>query len=163
MMASAVYWFHPIVHVARRQAYETREMCCDADTARRFGDDYRRAMLQLVTSLAGLAPPLLRADPLQHGWSPAVARLLALKRWQSAPTWQTRLATACLTLSVACVAMPGHLRFTTAPRSVDLAALVDPVERQRRGYGSLHLRYALQQTAGSNATQPALAGKGGAQ
>jgi len=143
MLAAALYWFHPLVHVARRQAYEAREMCCDADTAQRVGVEYRSSMLQLVASAVGV-PSHLRRHP-QHGLNPAIERLLALRRWPSAPSWRMRVAAVCLALGVAGIVLPGHLRLTAAMRSTELAVPLDASARQQRGLGSLHLRYALQQ------------------
>jgi beta-lactamase regulating signal transducer with metallopeptidase domain len=58
-----VYWFHPVVWIARRRLATLREMCCDEDVAAVLGDaapSYRRTLLEL-------ARPLLLAPSTQLG------------------------------------------------------------------------------------------------
>ena len=48
-LAALVLWFHPLVWVARQRAHHVRELCCDADVARRTDPRaYRHTLLELA-------------------------------------------------------------------------------------------------------------------
>ncbi len=140
MAACAVYWFHPLVHVARRRAYDARELCCDAEVAAVVGPDYRESLLRMAARQ--LDGPVV--TPPQHGWHPILWRLKALEQL---PARRSRLATliggaALVVLAMACL-VP-HVRVAAGPApATDLSGLVDPTIRLEMGRGSLHVRYAL--------------------
>lgn len=143
MAAAACYWFHPLVHVARRRAHETREACCDAAVARRLGGVYRRSLLELAAGWPRLEPAAA-APPASHGWGPMVVRIRLLDRWARPMAGRARVAGALALVTGACLILPSHVR--TAPPaspSFTLEQLVNPATRQESGLGSLHLRYEL--------------------
>jgi beta-lactamase regulating signal transducer with metallopeptidase domain len=142
MLIACAYWFHPLVHAARRRAHEAREMCCDADVAIRLGPGYRRALLWVLASAAEAATPAL-ASASGHAWHPAIARLHALDRWPPPAPWRARLAGAALLAAAAFIVLPAHLSVVPRAAAVPVEELLDPAARQERGMGSLHLRYAL--------------------
>jgi bla regulator protein blaR1 len=150
MLIACAYWFHPLVHAARRRAHEAREMCCDADVALRLGPGYRRTLLQVLASAAGEATPAL-ATPSGHAWHPAIARLHALDRWPSPAPRRARLAGAALLAAAAFIVLPAHLSVVPRAAPVTVEELLDPAARQERGMGSLHLRYALLAVAAERA------------
>jgi beta-lactamase regulating signal transducer with metallopeptidase domain len=143
MALVAGYWFHPLVHVARRRAHDARELCCDTALARTLGDDYRRAILELAAGWHGLTRT--GAAPVRHGWGPLVTRLRLLESCATPMSPSARLASAMLLLAAAVVILPSHIR--AAPdvpaTTLTLDQLVDPGARQAAGLGSLHLRYEL--------------------
>ena len=143
MALVACYWFHPLVHVARRRAHDARELCCDAALARQLGGDYRRAILDLAAGWHGLARA--GVSPVRHGWGPLVTRLHLLERCATPMSRSARLAAAAMVLAAAAVILPSHVR--TGPdataTTLTLDQLVNPGARQAAGLGSLHLRYEL--------------------
>lgn len=55
-----VYWFHPLVWLARRRAHAARELCCDATVAavlRRRAGAYRSTLLRLAAGAFGMPLP----------------------------------------------------------------------------------------------------------
>lgn len=143
MLIVAVYWFHPLAHLARRRAHDAREMCCDADTARLMGPQYRVTMLRLLAAWWGERGSAA-VVPGGHRWHPAIARLHALERWPSPPARRGRLAGAMLLAGLACVIIPSHTGLAAHSQpAVSIERLIDPASRQALGMGSLHLRYAL--------------------
>jgi bla regulator protein blaR1 len=159
MAAACLYWFHPLVHVARRRAHESREMCCDADVASLLGPQYRLTLLRVMAALFAENQQVVSGvAPGQHAWHPAVARLRALERWPGPPPRRHRVAGAALLIVAACLVIPSHV--TILPRAhaaVPIERLIDPVSRQELGMGSLHLRYALmgEERAGTSGDPPA--------
>lgn len=142
MAACAIYWFHPLVHLARRRAYDARELCCDAEVAALVGPGYRESLLR--TAARVLAPPV--AVPPQHGWHPIVQRLRALEHLPARRSRRATLAGALVLVLLAIATLPPHVRLSAArPPAVDLAGLIDPATRLAMGRGSLHVRYALMQ------------------
>jgi beta-lactamase regulating signal transducer with metallopeptidase domain len=142
MLIACAYWFHPLVHAARRRAHEAREMCCDADVARRLGPGYRVTLLQVLASAAGESAPAL-AGAARHAWHPAIARLHALDRWPAPTPRPARVAGAALLAAAAFAVLPSHVSVIAPVAPPSLEAILDPATRQERGLGSLHLRYTL--------------------
>ncbi len=143
MLLTLIYWFHPLAHAARRRAHESREMCCDADLAARCGPAYRAALLRVVASTFGEMPSAAEV-PGRHGWHPAIARLHALNRWPAPASRRHRVAAGLVLVALGAVLLPLHVGVVrTEPAAVPVEALLDPVTRQERVMGSLHLRYAV--------------------
>ncbi|HUF46595.1 MAG TPA: M56 family metallopeptidase [Vicinamibacterales bacterium] len=150
MTAAAIYWFHPLVHVARRRAHEARELSCDADAAVLLGPPYRTTLRQMIGE-HGLGRPIFASG--RHAWGPAVTRLKAIDRWQRPVSRRARLAVAVVLFGAAAALgalRPGVPALASVVPTIE--ELVDPVSRQERGLGSLHLRYAL---VGRAVTEPA--------
>ena len=60
----SVYWWHPLVWIARRRLHEAEERCCDADVLRTFPDlrrVYAEALLTTLDFLNGSRPPEMLA------------------------------------------------------------------------------------------------------
>jgi beta-lactamase regulating signal transducer with metallopeptidase domain len=147
MTATAAYWFHPLVHVARRRAHAAREACCDASAAARFGEPYRRSLLRLASDWPAMDPA---SPPSRHAWGPLVSRLKALERWPARRPARHRLTGALFVAASALVIVPSHALpadAATPPPSLSVDQLVDAVARQEAGLGSLHVRYELMRRA----------------
>jgi hypothetical protein len=141
--ATTIYWFHPLVHVARRRAYDAREMCCDADTARAFGPAYRISLLRVFAEMLGHRTSTV---PAGHGWGAVVHRAHALDRWGRPRARGRRFVTVGLLALAAIVIVPSH-GATRPAIGIVVEDLVDPQTRQELGLGSMHLRYLLMQQA----------------
>lgn len=139
LTAVAVYWFHPLVHLARRRAHAARESSCDAEVAALFGAAYRRSMLELVAAWHGIGPA--GAAPLGHGWNPVVSRLRMLERWPAPMTRRSRLAAAAILAAAGVLIVPTWVR--PGPAGLTVEQIIDPAARQASGLGSLHVRYEL--------------------
>jgi beta-lactamase regulating signal transducer with metallopeptidase domain len=145
MAIAALYWFHPLVHVARRRAHAARELCCDADAARLYGRAYRESLLQLAGRAAFGDRATLKALPqLHHSWGPVIVRLQALER--SGPvSRRRRVGGLAAILTAAAITLPSWTTFDppAAANDIEAAVLLDPVRRQEAGLGSMHVRYQL--------------------
>jgi beta-lactamase regulating signal transducer with metallopeptidase domain len=142
MTVTACYWFHPLVHVARRRAHETREASCDAAVARRLGRGYRRSLLELAAGWPALESAA--GPPARHGWGPMVVRIRLLDRWPSPLSLRIRVAAALVLAAGAFAILPSHVGADSPPPAgFTLQQLTDPAARQESGLGSLHLRYEL--------------------
>lgn len=151
MAAAAAYWFHPLVHAARRRVHDVRELCCDADAAHRCGSAYRDSLLRLAGRVA-IGETSLRGPQPRHSWGPVIARLKSLERWPAAVPRSRRLAgTLALTIAAAAV-IPSWTPATIRRAAMDPAVLLDPVRRQEAGLGSMHVRYQLMQMSHSQGT-----------
>lgn len=142
MLLACVYWFHPLAHVARRRAHESREMCCDADVASRLGPAYRTTLLRVIATMVG-EDTRAGAPPGRHAWHPALARLHALDRWPAPPPRWHGPAAAVGFVALALLLLPPRVVVHSARPAAGVERLLDPATRQRLGMGSLHLRYAL--------------------
>jgi beta-lactamase regulating signal transducer with metallopeptidase domain len=146
MVVAALYWFHPLVHVARRRAHAVRELCCDAHAARLFGPAYRGSLLHLAARATfGDRSTTLAMPQPHHSWGPVVSRLKALERWPARISLRRRVAGVAVSLIAAAAIVPS---WTTPPappstHGLDPAVLLDPVRRQEAGLGSMHVRYQL--------------------
>ncbi len=114
---SVVYWFHPLVHLARRRATAMRELCCDATVAAHLRGDTRsyRATLLRSAARALLEPPRhLGAAGFFFGRSTILMRLAALER----PHWKHPLRRAAVTALVVATLLLTVVPMTAA--AVDL-------------------------------------------
>lgn len=134
-LVTLVFWFHPAAWFAARRLATLREFCCDADVARRLGDDvprYRRtlarcALLELAPSGAlGLLGAARRPALL--------TRLAALETPRAIVPTRGRRAASLLAAALALAALPTWTpHAATPPSSADVA----------QQPGCLHLRYAV--------------------
>ena len=107
-LAALLFWWHPLVGLARRRARDVRELACDATVALRLGTEtpaYRATLLALAleapgrTAFAGGAAFL----PRPYG---IVARLDALERGAPRRPWCARAAALLLPLLVGAALLP---------------------------------------------------------
>lgn len=130
----ALYFFHPLVHLAARRLAGLRELCCDRLVARRLGAEtaaYRRTLLSFAARRHG---PALAALPFA-GRSTLLERLRALERAEKdRPLLRRGLTTLGAALAFAC-AVPA------APRAEAGAAQV--AELIARPPGCLQLRFLV--------------------
>ncbi len=80
----AIYFFHPLVHLAERRLAGLRELCCDRFVARQLGEErvaYRQTLLAFAARRHGEA---LAALPFA-GRSSLLERLRALERAEQRP------------------------------------------------------------------------------
>lgn len=130
----AVYFFHPLVHLAARRLAGLRELCCDRFVARRLGEErvaYRQSLLAFAARQHGDA---LAALPFA-GRSSLLERLRALDRAErDRPLLRRGATTLGAALALAC-AVPA------APRAeqgaAQLAELID------RPPGCFQLRFLV--------------------
>ena len=106
-LVNLVYWFHPLVFVARRRAHALRELCCDLTVARHLGGDtpaYRRTLIEAAgRTLLGPATgagflPIRRSTILDR------IRALEVESWRK-PGWR-RLGAAALVVILAVTVLP---------------------------------------------------------
>lgn len=148
LLLNAAYWFHPLVHFARRRAHTARELSADALAARLLGDGaprYRDTLAQVA------AETLLGRDALGAGFfdrgSTTCARLRALDResWRS-PGMRSAAAAPVLG-ALALVLLPMAPQASPSERLLaDVATArsqLATVLEDRLGTGSLHHRYAV--------------------
>jgi bla regulator protein BlaR1 len=100
-----VFWFHPLVFVARRRAHGLREVCTDARVASVLRDEtpaYRDTLLRFA---ARLLP-----QPDAAGFLGGSAVILMRLRWLDRGEWvlsrRKRIATATLLLALAATIVP---------------------------------------------------------
>lgn len=157
----AVYWFHPLVHVAARRAQAARELACDATVAARFGaSGYRRSLLRLAALAHGIAPSRVIVP------STAMARLVGrrdgifsrLRALESGRPNRRRAAIELISFMIvgACGLPLGRPSPAMPDAAVDRArALALETAAARRDdpstTGSLHVRYALMGLAAAEA------------
>lgn len=106
LLAASLYWWCPIVWIARRRVREAEEQCCDADVLRMFPAlrrGYGRALLQTLDLLAGER----LIAPGASGWGTRRSlrrrfeqiatdvRPAPLRRWGRSACWGT-IALLCL-------------------------------------------------------------------
>lgn len=163
-LLAALFFFHPLVWVARRRAHALREVCCDLTVAAALGDAagaYRDTLLRLAAaryfprsaSLPGTSPwmtsgstLLLRLETLEED-----ARRRALRSRR--PAWVLALALGALLLPAA--APP--LRADGASDETTVAEARTLLERtftERDRYGCFHRRYAFEQWRQAVAAAP---------
>ena len=163
-LLACVYWFHPLVWLARRRAHRLRELCCDAQVVARHpggSAGYRRALIELATSRS-LRPAAALA--MGHSRSALLERVEALER-RSADHHRVRTTCgACAALVIVAVVLPmapdhaplRSMRAEAANAEARLAGLLAGPQDT----GGLQLRYAtlavmehrsrLARAAGSN-------------
>lgn len=106
LVLQAIYWFHPIVWMARARLATQRELACDRLVTRALGGDaagYRRTLLTLARPLVGTPAPAGLA--FLAGRSQLVARLEALAHpaVERSPRMHALTAIACGALLASCV------------------------------------------------------------
>lgn len=106
LVLQAIYWFHPIVWMARARLATQRELACDRLVTRALGGDaagYRRTLLTLARPLVGRPAPAGLA--FLAGRSQLVARLEALAHpgVERSPRPHALTAIACGVLLASCV------------------------------------------------------------
>jgi len=92
----AVYWFHPLVHLARRRAATLRELCCDATVAAHLNGDtgsYRATLLRSAARTLLHPIPHVGTAGFFFRRSAILARLAALER----PHWKHPVRRAAVT------------------------------------------------------------------
>jgi beta-lactamase regulating signal transducer with metallopeptidase domain len=131
---NVVYWFHPLVWIARKRAYAAREFACDATVARALGSAsaYRRTLLRAAL----LAAP---AGAGAAGVGGAfLARVRALDREPRPARAWPRLVAVALALFVIAAAAPAPFDEAAALRA-DLARMLANPE----AHGCLETRFAF--------------------
>jgi len=131
---NVVYWFHPLVWVARRRAYAARELACDATVARALGSSsaYRRTLLRAALLATAPAPGAAALGGV------FLARVRALDRDPRPPAFWRRLAVAALALLLVAAAAP--VRFD---EGAALRAQVARMVGNPEAYGCLETRFAF--------------------
>lgn len=133
-LVRALYWFHPLVHLAARRLADLRELCCDRVVARHLGAEtpaYRSTLLGFAArrhrhKLATLA---------FTGRSSLLERLRALERAErDRPALRRGLTALAALLALGCAA-------PMAPRAEERAAAV--AEMINRPPGCLQLRFLV--------------------
>ncbi len=175
-LLQAVYWFHPLVHVAARHAHGARELACDATVAARFGAArYRRSLVRLAAAAHGIAAPqgVARATAIANllGHHDGIfSRLSALETAHRAQR-RPALEMAGLIIVGACalpLARPSSPTIHHQPSSVvDARALALQTAEARRldpsTTGSLHVRWAMLQLAAQQEASTSIAHDPGAE
>jgi len=132
---NVVYWFHPLVWIARPRAYAAREIACDATVAAALGSgaSYRRTLLRAAL-LSG--PAAAGAAALRGGGF--LARIRALDgEPRRARTWR-RLAAAALAVLLVAAAAPAPFDEGAELRARFARMLAEP-----EAYGCLETRFAF--------------------
>jgi beta-lactamase regulating signal transducer with metallopeptidase domain len=131
---NVVYWFHPLVWVARRRAYAARELACDATVARVVGSAaaYRRTLLcaALLCAPAGAG-----AAGLSGAF---MSRIRALEREPKPARGWRRLATFALALLLVAVAAPAPFDEAAALRAQVSRMIANP-----EAHGCLETQFAF--------------------
>jgi len=130
----AIYFFHPLVHLAARRLAGLRELCCDRYVARRLGEEraaYRRMLLAFAARQHGEALAALAFA----GRSSLLERLRALERAErDRPLLRRGLTTLATLLALTC-ALP--LAAPAEAAAAEVAELID------RPPGCLQLRFLV--------------------
>jgi beta-lactamase regulating signal transducer with metallopeptidase domain len=160
-LLQALYWFHPLVWIARRRCRVARELACDATVARCLGDPggYRDTLLvvgaanltetPLATSMGLLSMGLLERRSL------LLDRLDALQRAPRTNRGVRRAATAIAVLGTAALLLPLARPAVTEPSELDRARADLAALAGRDDVGSLHLRWAVARVQMLEQGQPA--------
>lgn len=110
LLASAIWWYHPLVHWAGRQIDEASERCVDLAVIHRTGCkpvDYVRSLMKVLESRCEANHLLLASMPGVRGMSATGQRILELANLPKRPKLIERLFTfACVGL-LALVLLPG--------------------------------------------------------
>ena len=103
--AHLLFWFHPLVFVARRRAHALGELCCDARVASVLGDQtpaYRATLLRFAARLL----PEPRLTGFLGGPALIVLRLRRLDRGEWVISLRQRIASAGIVLATALILVP---------------------------------------------------------
>lgn len=103
-----VYWFHPLVAIARRRAHAAREVCCDLTVARALGSStaYRETLLEHARRMLQGPRPAGAAAGFLLQPSTVLARLAALERHGSRPAGRATWLAAPAILLLAAIVLP---------------------------------------------------------
>lgn len=139
---NAVYWFHPLVYVARRRAHRLRELCCDATVATRLGPGYRATLLRLAADRY-LAPA--GAAGMWSGGSLILTRLRALEGHATPRSPRLTTAAALVLAGVTLLPMGAGRGEAAARELANARSAVARAAADSAGIiGSMHMRYAVQ-------------------
>ena len=145
MLLGLLYWFHPLVWLARRRLGELREQCCDRTVTRALGghaEGYRRTLLRVAARVLGPAAGRRGPRPLAglffvRPQDPLLARLRLLQRPVRDRKLVRRAATTAALMLLLALGLPIAERAEAASNRV--AELID------RPPGCLQLRYLVLQ------------------
>lgn len=130
----AVYFFHPLVHLAERRLGGLRELCCDRFVARQLGEErvaYRQTLLAFAARRHGQA---LAALPFA-GRSSLLERLRALERAeQDRPLLRRVFTTLAMAAALGC-AVP-----LAPPAALGAARVAEMIDKPP---GCLQLRFLV--------------------
>lgn len=101
LLLQVVYWFNPLVALARRRLQHTRELCADlavAETLREGTAGYRLTLLNTARRMLteSAAPGLGLLGVFEEPF-----RLVSRLRWLEKPTWERRAAARATAAAVA--------------------------------------------------------------
>ncbi len=145
-LVQIVYWFHPIVGLARKQLETLREICCDELVARAMSgeaESYRRTLLNMARTLVDAPTPA--AVGFVHPQSQIMARLTHLERpLTNRP--RTVRATAATLFAV--------LLICSVPQVQSLAPRLEPTVANLADLpGCMQLRFAVMRALAEEVAQ----------
>ncbi len=149
-LASAVFWFHPMLWIARSRSRDLRELCCDATVAATLGDrapEYRDTLLDAAREMVTGAPGGVALGFLGGG-----CHVLSRLRWLDRGSWRRPVrrraaSIAAIVVMAACVLPMGHASIVPASVTSHEAEIASARERLRAAIeegSSLRIRYAAQ-------------------
>lgn len=102
----ALYWFHPLVWLARARAHAVREICCDATVAPALGDAtaYRATLLQAARRMVAGRPAGLAG--FLFGQATLLARLRWLERARPVSVARRRVVTTVVVAAMVAAVLP---------------------------------------------------------
>lgn len=156
-LAHLLFWFQPLLIVARRRADAVRELACDRAAVRALEpaarSTYRRTLLQTAARIHGLYPETAGAALVGRRESVLLHRLRRLETLPKAPTPRSRLALVTAALALAMVLLPARppRGRVASPAGVELAAARESAVAAIAGDSSLQLRYAVMRLAAAEA------------
>jgi len=147
-LACAVFWFHPMLWLARSRSRDLRELCCDATVAKTLGDrapEYRDTLLDAAREMVA-GPSGGVALGLLGGGCHVLSRL----RWLDRGSWQRPIrrraaSIAAVVMMALCVLPMGHAAIARAPVTSHEAEVAHARERLHAAIeegSSLRIRYA---------------------
>ena len=111
LLASAIWWFHPLVHWAGRQIEEASERCVDLAVLHTAGCDpatYCRTLVRLLESRAEQNHCLLLAAPAVRGVSVTCDRVRELANVPARPPLWKKIGSLAFCFSLALFFLPGQ-------------------------------------------------------
>ncbi len=141
--AQLLYWFHPLLWLARRRAYDLRELCCDATVAAALKDKTRAYRRTLLRTAARLLP---QGGLAGAGFISGPSAILSRLHWLEKESWRRpglrRFATAAVVLATSACVLPmaRPAQETLEKRLVEARATA---RKALEGESCLQLRYAV--------------------